>query len=185
MATRFIGAALMTIVVCTIGTSDPAGTTSDPMEEVIAVTGGDQARHDEATAIIERFAAVGLDLPPVAIVFSDDPTDCRGHDGLIHYDQSPLVVSICSELSYVLPHELAHAWVHHHLDEAERSNYVAAWGLASWDDPDSDWNERGTEHAAFIIQQNVTRSAAPASSASRDRMAAFEMLTGIPSPLTL
>jgi hypothetical protein len=58
------------------------------------------------------------------------------------------------------------------------------WGLASWDGADDDWDDRGTEHAAFVIQQNITATSPRMTRTWLERAEAFESLTGVESPLT-
>lgn len=133
---------------------------------------------------LARFREHGLDLPDLVVRFSDDPTDCRGHYGLFEREPSPWRLSVCSELPFVITHELAHAWLAAHLDDADRLEYIDARGLSTWSDADVAWNERGVEDAAFIIQQNLmAQHADPSSPMWRERMAAFELLTGRPSPV--
>ena len=58
-------------------------------------------------------------------------------------------------------------------------------GPATWSDHSVPWAQRGVEDAAFVVQQNL-RAVAPTALASAtwaDRIAAFELLTGMPSPL--
>lgn len=144
----------------------------------------DPARSAAAQDVIARFAEAGLELPTVTIEFHDSTTACNGHDGLIRYLEPAPIIEICSDLPYVLPHELAHAWVDANLNDDTKAAYVEQWDLASWDGADDGWNDRGTEHAAFVIQQNVTVDSPRMTRTWRQRAEAFEMLTGVQSPLT-
>ena len=203
MAIRIVIALILSLLSAPLAsplTSPPAGATGSETTVVepaaiatspeLAVTeirvvgiDNDPVRSAEAQAVIDRFAEVGLELPPVTIQFHESTTACFGYDGLIRYVEPVPVIEICSDRPYVLPHELAHAWVDANLADAAKAAYVESWGLASWDG-DEDWNDRGTEHAAFVIQQNLTASPATMSRTWRERAEAFEMLTGLASPLT-
>ncbi len=166
---------------------EPAAIAAAPEPEVtetrVVGIDNDPARSAEAQDVIDRFAEVGLDLPPVTIQFHESTAACLGYDGIIRYVDPAPVIEICSDRPYVMPHELAHAWVDANLTDTAKAVYVEQWSLASWDGAD-DWNDRGTEHAAFVIQQNLTASPATMSRTWRERAEAFEMLTGLASPLT-
>ena len=69
----------------------------------------------------------------------------------------------------------------------DRARYLEARGLTNWSDRSRPWGERGTEDAAFIVQQNL-RDVAPRTTVSptwTERIAAFELLTGSVSPLRI
>ncbi len=140
----------------------------------------DQARLDHT---LDLFAAAGLELPEMDIRFAADRTNCKGHDGLFQPRFSPWRLTICSDRDYVLPHELAHAWAEANLTETDMARFVSRLGLPSWNDKSDDWNDRGTEVAAFTIQQNVVSRKVPNSRTWRQRIADFEFLTGQASPL--
>lgn len=57
-------------------------------------------------------------------------------------------------------------------------------GYEVWSDATFNWNERGTEGAAFIIQQGLSGLPLPPalSDETLSRLAAFELLTGVPDP---
>lgn len=146
--------------------------------------GATPERQTELDSAVEVFSSNGLDLPDLDVRFFDDPVDCNGHPGLFFDEVKPRRVLICSELSFVLPHELAHAWASYNLDDADRARYTEARGFETWDDKAADWSDRGTEDAAFIIQQNLRGAeVSQTSSAWLERMATYELLTGQTSPL--
>ncbi len=70
------------------------------------------------------------------------------------------------------------------LSNEAKADYVERWDLASWDGASDDWNDRGTEHAAFVIQQNITADSPRMTRTWQERAEAFEMLTGVESPLS-
>ena len=144
--------------------------------------GADQtAAIDDALA---RFHNNGLDLPDIDIWFSNDSADCKGHYGLFQPRVEPKRITVCSNYDFVLTHELAHAWIHAHIDTDTIVRYLELRGKSTWDDHDQAWADRGLEDAAFVIQQNLTRtSPAHATDERTSRTAAFELLTGQRSPL--
>jgi hypothetical protein len=52
---------------------------------------------------------------------------------------------------HTMLHELAHAWANEHMTPEHMESFVASKGLDSWNDPDSAWARRGTEHVAETI----------------------------------
>jgi hypothetical protein len=151
-----------------------------PVATVPAVTvrGGDAGRRGELGEALARFRSAGLRLPDVEIVISDSEAACNGHLGLFERQYQPWRIRICSELPFVMTHELAHAWEAANLDEGDRIHYLEARGLESWSDPADPWAERGQEDAAFIIQQILMMPhAATSSPAWGERIAAYELLT--------
>lgn len=133
---------------------------------------------------IDRFHRNGLLLPDLEIRFLDDRAACRGHYGLFQPRDEMWRILICSDVDFVITHELAHAWMRSHLDGFARQRYLLARRLPTWNDPDTPWMERGIEDAAFVIQQNLMASNPPVHTERWQRhMAAYELLTGQPSPV--
>ena len=148
----------------------------------ITVVGAGEAQRATLHDALGRFREHGLDLPDLEVRFSGDQADCHGHVG--GFDERRRRVVVCSELPFVLTHELAHAWAAANLDDTDRDRYLDARGLTTWDDREAPWNERGVEDAAFVIQQNLTATNPPLSSPTwAQRAAAYELLTGSTSPL--
>ncbi len=143
------------------------------------------AQQARINAAIATFTAQGLELPKLEIRFSDDESNCRGRGGLFEPKYSPWRISICAVEDYVMVHELAHAWVESNLHHQEKTAYLSRKGLPSWNDPSHSWNERGGEHAAFIVQTNLSTQTARNSRAWRSRVADYEFLTSKRSPLRL
>ena len=143
--------------------------------EVTPATPENQATIADAVA---RFDAAGLTLTFVEIVFSDDDRDCNGHDGLFETSYDPWRLTICSDLAFVPVHELAHAWIEANIDGSTQQAYTELRGKASWNSPHHNWNERGVEDAAFVIQQNLTSNVTgELSDEWQNRVHAYEFLT--------
>lgn len=157
---------------------------------------GNQA--DDVSSPIEawalcRFEAAGLELPPVQVRLAENPEDCRGHPGLafIGSEEPTVVLCIASDSPPVLwkktiLHELGHVWSHANLGSDERRAFMAGRDCESWNDPETVWEHRGSEHAAEVIawalmdrelRMITLRDRAPA--VLRD---AYELLTGHTPP---
>jgi hypothetical protein len=81
---------------------------------------------------------------------STKPRDgCGGNAG--SFVPSLRIINICDQEPLVLLHELAHTWTQAHLTEQDRSEYVSAGGFESWNDKETVWSRRGSEHAADTI----------------------------------
>lgn len=109
-------------------------------------------RVSDAKRLLEQ---KGLQVPAVTIEFHASENGCAGNLGYFRPYQNR--IDICTDLRFVLVHELAHSWVHHNLDEAAKQKFVKRNQLRSWNDKQDDWDERGTELAAFTIQQVAMR----------------------------
>jgi hypothetical protein len=136
---------------------------------------------DDAMA---RFEAAGLRLPDFEIAFNDE-SGCAGHLGGFRRTDDVAHISVCSDLQFVVLHELAHAWLDANVDEAARDRYLRWRRLETWSDHAVPTGQRGVEDAAFVLQQNL-RDVAPrvlASATWTGRIVAFELLTGTRSPL--
>ena len=140
----------------------------------------------EFTSIIEsaidRFNGVGLTLPELRIYFHSDPSGCPGACAVFNLDGSGTRVDLCTQVTYTLLHELAHAWEHHTMSDTTRQAYLEHTGLATWADPDADWADRGIESAATTIAWGLLDIPITNPAAFVDELGRFELLTGIASP---
>jgi hypothetical protein len=153
---------------------------------VVAVVGADHADRAALRQALELFAENGLHLPDLEIRFFDTKDHCGGHFGLFESRTTPWRILICSSAAFVLPHELAHAWEAETVEDRIRELYLEARGLEAWSSPYLEWGQRGVEDAAFVIQQNLTAGPVLVNAEVwRDRIAAYELLTGKVSPLCL
>jgi hypothetical protein len=177
----------MTVLVVTPGGDSPGSqlpgdpsVSLTPTVTAVSANADDLDRIDDALA---RFRYAGLELPDLTITFHDEEASCDGHDGLFRESSGGWAIDVCSDLDFVIPHELAHAWAAANLDEDDRARYLKARGLTVWTGGDVPWEQRGTEDAAFIVQQNLRGiNIAPSSATWTERMQAYAILTGSPSP---
>jgi hypothetical protein len=170
-----------------VAETDSVVTTAPALEATPAVTIGTEANAAELEWLdqsVELFIVNGLDLPALEVFFFDDEVECGGHHGTYRRNTTPAQIRICSDKPFVLPHELAHAWEAENVSDEMRETYVTDRELSTWSDHGYEWNERGVEDAAFVVQQNLTKkNVRTTSSTWQGRMAAYELLTGQPSPL--
>jgi hypothetical protein len=154
------------------------------IDPTVTVRHGSPSQHRRLDLALRRFRDAGLALPDLEIVFASNPEGCRGHYGLFDSKPEPWRISICSDLDPVYEHELAHAWAEANLTDDERNGFMNLRGYGVWSDHSMPWNERGTEGAAFIIQQGLSERPLPPalSDEHHSRLAAFEFLTGVPDP---
>jgi hypothetical protein len=146
----------------------------------VDVRGADRAQRAAVDEAVGRFRSAGLELPDIEVVFSDTDVACAGHEGLFERRFDPWRISVCSDLAFVITHELAHAWEASNLDDDDRARYLEARELTTWSDQDVPWDERGGEDAAFIIQQNLMLIAQQAPSPTRtERIQAYLLLIAL------
>ena len=198
-------ALLLVLVVAPIGlvtiepdpnssTSEPVvATTPAPAAEVVhevspwpavTVVGADADQLALLGRALDKFRDFGLELPDVEVRYSDDEADCNGHLGIFENSYTPWRLSVCEQLPFVVYHELAHAWEAANVDDDTRKRYLEARGLATWNGQEAPHEERGVEDAARVIQFHVMTSHPVLSSPIwQERLAAYELLVGRPSPL--
>ena len=165
-----------------IGSITPVRSTSLNPEVTVTGASADEAR--KVTEALERFRRESLGLPDMSISFDDSREACAGYPGLFQPGSSPAKVTVCDGLEFIVTHELAHAWVDHYVDAQRREAYLRFRCLNTWNDADASWRERGTEDAAFVIQQVLWQTQpVPDNELWLDLAAAYEFLTGLRSSL--
>ena len=80
-------------------------------------------------------------------------------------------------------HELAHAWMLDHLDDATRQRVLGVSGRSVWNDAGVAWVDRGVEYAAETLAWGLSVEKLPLVRLGRppceQLTAVFEVLTGI------
>jgi hypothetical protein len=176
---RTIGTLGITAILSCIGT---AGHSSNPPRLTIENATPTQVAVIHTAA--QRFADANLILPDLTIRFGDDPADCFGHLAIFDVATTPWTITICSDLAFVLTHELAHAWLDSNMSGPTREQYLSLRDKANWDDKHAEWSDRGVEDAAFVIQQNLMITPrSPLSEEWQTRLEAYELLTDQTTPL--
>jgi hypothetical protein len=85
-------------------------------------------------------------------------------------------------------HEMAHAWVDAHVSAGLEERFLRLRQLETWNDHDAGWEERGSEHAAEIIewalagQGGGTELPSIPDNDPQQLAEAYRLLTGRPLP---
>lgn len=187
----------------------------DPIPNILTATldlGGNEIEvfngTDQLDALLawgfSRYEAAGLSAPRVSRVTSHNGWSdmCRGARGLTLNDAVVLCfqgtglwcADDCTrwepEAKEVLLHELAHAWMAEHVDQAIIAEFLRVSGQATWADRDEAWEDRGVELAAETIAWALMDEPAPTAASlwqrtCDQRAVLFETLTGTaPGPDT-
>jgi len=161
-----ITAAAITIPAVTAGAEQaPATPVAEPLiveapaTEPPAYSPDEQAIVDWAYGL---YGDNGMDLPTVIISFHRTKDNCRGHKGLHTVDgEGTSIIEICdwSEKDSLrdawrrktVMHELGHAWARQNLTAEQQAEFSSSRGLEGWRPEGSEWQDRGTEHAAEIV----------------------------------
>ena len=149
------------------------------------IDGGTTSERARMRIAIDRFEAAGLTLPPLRIVFRDPShDDCHGALGYFAAYEDVWRIAICSPVDSVYEHELAHAWERSNVTDAQRDHFTALRGLPTWSDRRHDWNQRGIEWAAIVIQQGLAGLPLPPALSDEVvvRLKGYEVLTGRVAP---
>ncbi len=154
------------------------------------ITGGTSAQRGMAQWAVDRFTAVGMDLPSLEVRFHRAPSGCGGQMGAYRDGEADICGVHVNWMSRrTLLHEMAHAWVDAHVSADLEARFLRLRQLETWNDHAVDWEERGTEHAAEIISWALDGQGTGTEQASIPRndpdqlAAAYQLLTGHPLPV--
>ena len=136
------------------------------------------------TQAMERFEAAGLELPPLDIRVHDTKAGCSGHSGLYTPGAESDQIDICTDATFIILHELGHAWEYRNATDSARKVLMEDLGLDAWSGSDVDYRQRGEEVAASLLAWGlIERPLTEAETrTSVDTLARFASLTGVPSP---
>jgi hypothetical protein len=125
----------------------------EPARQLVEAPTTPPARVQEAEELLEwgrqRYADEGLQLPEITLVVHPSLQQCGGRVG--RYDESTNEFVLCRIDRETVLHELAHAWIDHNLDGADRARFVELRGVDEWNDRSQEWADRGAEQAAEIL----------------------------------
>lgn len=152
----------------------------------ITVHGDEERGREVVEWAIDRYRRAGLAVPGVDVYFHRGLDACRGYVGLHTVQSGRHRIDVCDpgqrSRERIVLHEFAHAWVGENLSSDDREAFLALRGLEMWHDPDTDWKQRGTEHAAEIMFWGLSeRCRIPGRIGTDDPAAlavSFEFLTG-------
>ena len=155
----------------------------------VAVEGGTPAQHAMTLEAAGRFREAGLGEPTVLVRFHDDVEACGGRTG----QQLEGTVDLCgihaNDMSRrTVLHEMAHAWTAAHVSAGLEERFLLLRQLDTWNDHDAGWEERGSEHAAEIIEWALAGQGTGLDLPSipdndpRQLVESYQLLTGRPLP---
>jgi len=153
------------------------------------IIGGSNAQRATAVWALTRFAADGLALPPLAILFQVSESKCGGSLG----SYADGTITVCGSrvtrmTRRTVLHEMAHAWTNSHLTAHQQARFLESRALSTWNDAGVPWEERGFEQAAEMMSwalcdqgTGYLRPLIPNNSV--DQLTdGYELLTGKPLP---
>lgn len=180
------------IAVAIVGATVPQGAAvvpgapAAPVSELVGDAPGIYGADPELTTVIEaameRFNTAGLTLPPLRIYTHPTSEPCQGNTGLFNGDGSETRIDLCSRGTYLILHELAHAWEYHTISDTTRQVFLNHTGLEAWNTIDLDWEDRGIEAAAQVIAWGLLDTPITKPATFGEQLHQFELLTGINSP---
>jgi hypothetical protein len=155
----------------------------------VAIEGGTSDQRTMTEQAAERFREAGLGEPTVLIRFHEERDPCDGRTGRSYGTTVDLCGIHTNELSgRTVLHEMAHAWIDAHVTAGLEERFLRLRQLERWNDHGDGWEERGTEHAAEIVEWALLRDRADADLPSipdndpAQIAAGYELLTGLPLP---
>jgi hypothetical protein len=155
----------------------------------IAISGGTPAQRAMGEWAEDRFRDAGIGIPSLDLRFHEERNGCDGRLGLFESGTAHFCGVHANELSRrTLMHELAHAWIDSHVSASLEVRFLRLRRLESWNDPEVEWELRGTEHAAEIVawaldgQGTGTELPSIPDNEPRRLAQAYQLLTGKPLP---
>jgi hypothetical protein len=168
----------------------------------VEIRNGSEATDALLQWAVSRFQLAQLPIPAVSsITFDPFHERCGAMPGYADWSEGTTAVLICRDSSAVQPssdggtpplghlvlHEVGHAWIRQHTDEATRQAFMERVGTDNWNDTGELWRERGVEWAAETLSWGLKgsgRTSVPLASPPCDLLAdGFRILTGA-EPLT-
>ena len=150
----------------------------------IEIRGADGDRRQQIDQALDRFDEAGLELPSLIIEVHDSRSGCDGNGGLFQWGNEVARVELCAPETFVIFHELGHAWELTHMTDEDRNAFLESANLAKWDDRSIPWKERGREVAANIIAIGLAHRELSGQDLQQfaTELELYEILTGLPSP---
>lgn len=155
---------------------------AQPADNPITLIGHTPEQSAAVDELLGRFADAGLDLPPITIAFWSSRDHCGGHGGL-HRGLGD--IEVCLPSSWMIAHEMAHAWDVHNLSDPEREAYRRLWEAPTWASSEFEWHERAMELAANTIAFAMLNDDPEPYKQIRSFLCTYEALTGLSLPTPL
>ena len=161
-----------------------AAVSLDDVDVTIEIRGADEETRSKIEKALARFEEAGLELPSLVIEWHDDRFGCNGNGGLFRWGGEVARVELCTTETFVIFHELGHAWDVTNLTDDERQEFLRAADLAVWNDASTPWKERGCEVVANTIAIGLAYRELSGFDLTlvEEELALYETLTGHPSP---
>jgi hypothetical protein len=155
-------------------------------DRIITVDADEERGHQLVEWAVDRYHQAGLTVPGADVYFLRGLDACRGYVGLHTVQSGRHRIDVCDpgqrSRERIILHEFAHAWVGENLTSDDREAFLGLRGLEMWHDPDTDWSQRGTEHAAEIMFWGLSDECRTPGRIGTDDpatlAASFEFLTG-------
>ena len=123
-------------------------------QEPLSVHGASAAEERTIDWALRRYRTAGLDgMPALEVYLHWVNDDCNGGNGLYFAGRIDLCTGDVSE-SYqrkIALHEMAHAWTEANVDPEVIDRFMDLRGIATWNDRNFGWRDRGNEQTAEII----------------------------------
>jgi hypothetical protein len=155
----------------------------------VAIEGGTPGQREMTLEAAGRFREAGIGEPTVRIHFHDDREACDGRTGRSWNGTVDLCGIHTNDLSRrTVLHEMAHAWLDSHVTAGLEERFLRLRQLERWNDHDDEWEQRGSEHAAEIVEwalagQGTGTELPSIPDNDPPKLAeAYELLTGRPLP---
>jgi hypothetical protein len=177
---------IVTILTALLVVQFVAGIESAASEEVLVepvsvMSGGTQLQVERVQDALDRYAAAGMELPPVDVYLHVTKAGCSGNSGLYAAGSEIDRIDLCVDTPFIILHELAHAWENRLGTDEAREQLLDGLELEFWTGVDVKYRQRGIEAAANLIAWGLTspsvaeRGQAP----STDRLDLFASFTGV------
>lgn len=152
----------------------------------VVIHDADELQAADLTWTVERFAEVGLELPPLDVYVHDTNSGCDGYSGLYSPRRRSDRIDICTDHTSIILHEFAHAWEKRFATDSAREALLDEHELEAWSDRNVEYRKRGEEVAANLVAWGLIERPLTdvESRKNADTLAEFESLTGVPSPRT-
>lgn len=154
-----------------------------PRAVSVMVRGGTVEQHARLQWSMERFEIAGLELPQLEVTIHDSSAGCSGNDGLYWPEETLNRIDICTDSTFIVLHELGHAWEHNFATDSARQHLMDELELEAWTGDAVEYRKRGTEAAANLIAWGLVDSQLTESQARTlvEKLNRFESLTGVPT----
>jgi len=172
---------ILPLIAALLFSSAPAAQPSSTTNATIELA--NPAQVEMAEWALGRFAAAGLELPPLTIRFvGPDLAACDGSRARAYLDHDPIEVRICWNDQLIVLHELAHVWEADNVPADQHEPFMEMReGVEAWASREVAWEARGREHAANVIAWGLLERPYPVSQTypndSASMIEAFRFLT--------